>query len=42
MRPAIALIPKDGDVWKAPKIQIAALLYILFRTLRGYNKDVLL
>jgi len=29
MIPAIALIPSEGDVLKAPKIQIAALLCIL-------------
>jgi len=29
--PAIALIPSNGDVLKAPKIQMAALLYILSR-----------
>jgi len=31
MIPAMASMPSDRDVLKAPKIQMAALLYILFR-----------
>jgi len=42
MRPAIASTPKDGDVQSVPKIQIAALLCILFSALRGYDSGILL
>ena len=42
IRPAIALIPKDGDVLNAPSIQKAALLYIFLKTFRGYNTGALL
>ena len=42
MRPAITLILKEGNIWKAPKIQIVALLCILFSSLKGYNNRALL
>jgi len=32
MRPAMASIPSEGDVWKAPVIQRAALLCIFFNS----------
>ena len=40
--PAIALMPSDGKVLKAPKIQIAALLCILFRIFMWYDSRALL
>ena len=33
-RPAIALIPKEREIWKVPKIQITTLLCIFFSSLR--------
>jgi len=38
IRPAIALIPSIREVLNTPKIHIAALLCILPRDLRGYDK----
>jgi len=40
--PAIAFIPSVGKVLNAPKIQIAALLYILSRIFMWYNTGALL
>ena len=42
MIPTIASISSDGDVLKAPKIQIAALLYILFNNFMWYAMGTLL
>ena len=42
IRPAMALMPNNGDVLKAPKIQIAALLYILPNIFNRYDKGALL
>ena len=42
MSPAMALIPKDGDIKKASKIYKVALLCIFLRTLRGYESGALL
>jgi len=39
---AMASIPSDGNVLKASKIQMAALLYILSRIFIWYNKGALL
>ena len=38
----MASIPSNGNVLKAPKIQMAALLYILSKILMWYNKGALL
>ena len=38
----MALVLNKGDVQKAPKIQMAALLYISFSSLRGYDNGALL
>jgi len=35
MRPAMASIPNKENILKAPRIQIAALLYILSNIFRG-------
>ena len=40
--PAIALIPKDGKVWKAFKIQMTALLCIFLSSLSRYVNGTLL
>ena len=40
IRSVSASMPSVGEVLKVPKIQIAALLYILLRALKGYNKGV--
>ena len=42
MSPAMALMPDDGDILKAPKIQMAALLCIFPNIFRGYNRGALL
>jgi len=42
IKPAIVLIPKEGEVWKAAKIQRAALCCIFLSSLSGYNKEALL
>ena len=39
---AIASIPIEGEVQKAPKIHIAALCYILLSLLIGYDNGALL
>jgi len=41
-RLVIALILKEGDIRKAPRIQIATLLCIFFNSLREYNSSALL
>ena len=38
IRPMIASIPSIGEVLNAPRIHMAALLCILPRVLRGYDK----
>jgi len=38
IRSVSALMPSVREVLKAPKIQMAALLYILLRALKGYDK----
>ena len=38
IRSASALMPSVREVLKAPKIQMATLLYILLRALKGYDK----
>jgi len=38
IRPTSASIPSVREVLKEPKIQMAALLCILLRALKGYNK----
>jgi len=38
MRPAIASIPNEGDILKAPSIHIVALFCILPRIFNGYNR----
>jgi len=38
IRPAIASIPNERDILKAPSIYMAALLCILPRVFNGYNK----
>jgi len=38
IRPVSASMPSVGEVLKASKIQIAALLCILLRALKRYNK----
>jgi len=40
--PAMASTPRDGDVLKAPTIHKAALLCILFKIFKRYNKKALL
>jgi len=40
--PANALISSEGDILKAPRIQIAALLYILFNNFIWYDRGTLL
>ena len=40
--PVIALIPSEGDILNAPKIQIMALLCILFKVFMWYDKGALL
>ena len=42
MRPAIALSSLIGDVLKAPKIQMAALLCIFSSIFKGYERGALL
>jgi len=42
MSPAMALMPKEGGVLKAPNIQIDALLCILPNIFSGYDKKALL
>jgi len=42
MSPAIASRPSIGEVLKAPRIQMAALLCIFLRIFMGYNKEALL
>ena len=42
MRPAIASIPVDGEVQKAPNIYNTALLYMFLSTLSGYDSGTLL
>ena len=42
IRPAITSILNEGEVWKMPRFQIAALFCIFFNSLRGYDKDALL
>jgi len=37
IRPAIVSTPKKEKIWKVPRIQMAALLYILLSFLRGYD-----
>jgi len=37
IRLAIASIPQVGNMWKTSMIYMAALHYILFNSLRGYN-----
>ena len=38
MKPTITFIPSKGDILKASSIQIAALLCILFRIFREYER----
>jgi len=38
MSPATALILSEGDVLKAPRIHMAAFLYILPRIFKGYER----
>jgi len=42
MRPMMASMPKEGDVWNASRIYKAALLHILLSTLREYKSGALL
>ena len=42
MMPAIASMSSDGEVLKAPKIQMAALFCILLRIFMWYNTGALL
>ena len=42
IRPVIASTPKKEKIWKVPIIQMAALLYILLSSLRGYDSGALL
>jgi len=42
IKPAITSTLKKEKVWKAPRIQIAALLYILLSSVRGYDSGALL
>jgi len=42
IRPAIASIPKEDKVQKASRIQVAALLCILFNSLRDHDSGALL
>jgi len=39
IRPASTSMPSVGEVLKAPKIQMATLLCILLRALKGYDKE---
>ena len=42
MKPTIALMPKEDDIQKVPRIHIAALLCILLSSLREYANGTLL
>jgi len=42
MRPAMASMPSDGEVWKAPVIQRAALHYIFFSSVMFLTVGALL
>ena len=42
MSSMIASSPSVGDVLKAPRIQMVALLYIFLRIFKGYERGALL
>ena len=42
MSPVIASSPSVGNVLKAPRIQMAALLCIFLRIFKGYKREALL